>query len=165
MRGRESRRRGVTDGGEAVGGGKKKRFDLGQNADINVTPFVDVMLVLLIIFMVTAPLATVSIKIDIPPAMAPTTPSKPPTYVSIDQAGQIFVSFATGTDHHRDAPGHARHHGEPDRPVAGGANPTTQQVFIRADQHVKYGVFMAVVNRLQIDGYYKIGLISEEVQS
>ena len=44
-------------------------------------------------------------------------------------------------------------------------NPTTQQVFIRADQHVKYGVFMAVVNRLQIDGYYKIGLISEEVQS
>ena len=68
-----------------LGGGGKKRFDLGQNADINVTPFVDVMLVLLIIFMVTAPLATVSIKIDIPPAKAPTTPSKPPTYVSIDQ--------------------------------------------------------------------------------
>ena len=40
-----------------------------------------------------------------------------------------------------------------------------QQVFIRADQHVRYGVFMAVVNRLQLDGYYKIGLISEEVQS
>ena len=58
------------------GGGKKKRFDLGQNADINVTPFVDVMLVLLIIFMVTAPLATVSIKIDIPPAKAPTTPAE-----------------------------------------------------------------------------------------
>ena len=47
----------------------------------------------------------------------------------------------------------------------GVANPTNEQVFIRADQHVKYGVFMAVVNRLQIDGYYKIGLISEEVQS
>jgi biopolymer transport protein ExbD len=44
-------------------------------------------------------------------------------------------------------------------------NPTSQQVFIRADQHVKYGIFMGVVNRLQMDGYYKIGLISEEVQS
>jgi biopolymer transport protein ExbD len=44
-------------------------------------------------------------------------------------------------------------------------NPTSQQVFIRADQHVKYGIFMSVVNRLQIDGYYKIGLISEEVQA
>jgi biopolymer transport protein ExbD len=40
-----------------------------------------------------------------------------------------------------------------------------QQVFIRADQHVRYGVFMSVVNRLQLDGYYKIGLISEEVQN
>ena len=47
-----------------LAGGGKKGFNLGQNADINVTPFVDVMLVLLIIFMVTAPLATVSIKID-----------------------------------------------------------------------------------------------------
>ena len=84
-----------------LGGGKKKRFDLGQNADINVTPFVDVMLVLLIIFMVTAPLATVSIKIDIPPAKAPTTPSKPPTYVSIDQAGQIVRLVR---DRHRPAP-------------------------------------------------------------
>ncbi|MFX4910591.1 biopolymer transporter ExbD, partial [Acinetobacter baumannii] len=43
------------------------RFDLGQNSDINVTPFVDVMLVLLIVMMVSAPLATVSIKVDLPP--------------------------------------------------------------------------------------------------
>ena len=115
-----------------LSGGGKKRFDLGQNADINVTPFVDVMLVLLIIFMVTAPLATVSIKIDIPPAQAPTTLDT--------MAASVAQSL-------------------------GVANPTTQQVFIRADPHVKYGIFMGVVNRLQIDGYYKIGLISEEVQS
>ena len=68
MGGRNGRRKGVTDGGEALRGRQEEQFDLGQNADINVTPFVDVMLVLLIIFMVTAPLATVSIKIDIPPA-------------------------------------------------------------------------------------------------
>ena len=79
-----------------LSGGGKRKFNLGQNADINVTPFVDVMLVLLIIFMVTAPLATVSIKIDIPPAQAPTKPTKPPTYISIANNGQLFVSFATG---------------------------------------------------------------------
>jgi biopolymer transport protein ExbD len=147
------------------GGGGKKRFSLGQNADINVTPFVDVMLVLLIIFMVTAPLATVSIKIDIPPAKAPTSPSKPPTYVSIDQAGQIFVSFATGPNTTEMHPATLETMGSLIGQSLGVPNPTTQQVFIRADQHVRYGVFMAVVNRLQLDGYYKIGLISEEVQN
>ena len=147
------------------GGGRKKPFDLGQNADINVTPFVDVMLVLLIIFMVTAPLATVSIKIDIPPAQAPTTPSKPPTYISIDAAGQLFVSFATGPTSTEMHPTTLDTMASMVAQSLGVANPTGEQVFIRADQHVKYGVFMAVVNRLQIDGYYKIGLISEEVQS
>ena len=148
-----------------IAGGGKKRFDLGQNSEINVTPFVDVMLVLLIIFMVTAPLATVSIKIDIPPAQKPTTPSKPPTYISIANNGELFVSFATGPDSTE------MHPTTLDTLAASVAqslavpNPTTQQVFIRADPHVKYGVFMSVVNRLQIDGYYKIGLISEEVQS
>ena len=148
-----------------LSGGGKRKFTLGQNADINVTPFVDVMLVLLIIFMVTAPLATVSIKIDIPPAKAPTTPSKPPTYISISNDGQLFVSFATG-------PSSTEMHPTTLDTMAGMVaqslavpNPTGEQVFIRADQHVKYGIFMGVVNRLQMDGYYKIGLISEEVQS
>ena len=148
-----------------LSGGGKKRFDLGQNADINVTPFVDVMLVLLIIFMVTAPLATVSIKIDIPPAQAPTTPTKPPTYISISNDGQLFVSFATGPTSTEMHPTTLDTMGGMVGQSLAVPNPTTQQVFIRADPHVKYGVFMAVVNRLQIDGYYKIGLISEEVQS
>ena len=147
-----------------VSGGGKKRFDLGQNADINVTPFVDVMLVLLIIFMVTAPLATVSIKIDIPPALAPTKPTKPPTYISIAQNGQLFVSFATGPTSTEMHPTTLDTMAGMVAQSLGVPNPTTQQVFIRADQHVKYGVFMSVVNRLQIDGYYKIGLISDEVQ-
>src|SRR5216683_8131770 len=79
-----------------LAGGPKKKFDLGQNSDINVTPFVDVMLVLLIIFMVTAPLATVSIKIEIPPAQAPKNPTKPPTVISIGRDGTIAVSFSNG---------------------------------------------------------------------
>src|SRR5438874_13459297 len=77
------------------------RLDHGEDTlaevhEINVTPFVDVMLVLLIIFMVAAPLATVSIRIDLPPAKPP-PPSekepKPPTYISIQDNGQVFVSF------------------------------------------------------------------------
>jgi biopolymer transport protein ExbD len=57
--------------GAKLGGQGGGRFDLGQNSDINVTPFVDVMLVLLIIFMVAIPAATVSIKLDLPPAIPP----------------------------------------------------------------------------------------------
>jgi len=148
-----------------LSGAGKRKFDLGQNSDINVTPFVDVMLVLLIIFMVTAPLATVSLKIDIPPAQAPTTPTKPPTYLSIDNQGQLSVSFATGPTTSEMHPATLDNMSGLIAQSLGVPNPTSQQVFIRADQHVKYGIFMGVVNRLQMDGYYKIGLISEEVQS
>ena len=143
-----------------LAGKGKRRFDLGQNADINVTPFVDVMLVLLIIFMVTAPLATVSIKIDLPPAKAPppNEHDKPPTFISISKT-QIFVSMGKSDMKPSSLDGLAQ-----DLPVSlGVANPTSQTVFIRADKDVRYGQFMDVINQLQADGYYKIGLISEEV--
>jgi len=150
-----------------LGGGKKAKFDLGQNSDINVTPFVDVMLVLLIIFMVTAPLATVSIKLDLPPAKAPppTAHDKPPTYISIDNYGNLSVSFATGPQSTEMRPV-ANLQGLSSMLAASLAvpNPTSQRVFIRAEQHVKYRKFMDVLNQLQTDGYFKIGLISEEVQ-
>ena len=78
-----------------LSGSGGSKFDLGQNADMNVTPFVDVMLVLLIIFMVVAPLATVSVKIDLPPAKAPPpgAKDKPPTFISLRDDGNIYVSF------------------------------------------------------------------------
>jgi biopolymer transport protein ExbD len=139
------------------------KYQVDLNNEINVTPFVDVMLVLLIIFMVTAPLATVSIKIDIPPAKAPTSPTKPPTYISIQNSGQIFVSFATGPNSTEMRPATIDNMATLIAQSLAVPNPTNEQVFIRADPHVKYGEFMSVVNRLQIDGYYKIGLISEEV--
>ena len=72
------------------GGGK---FGIEANADINVTPFVDVMLVLLIIFMVAAPLATVSVKVELPPAVAMPSPTPPkPIYISI-QKDAIYGDF------------------------------------------------------------------------
>ena len=141
-------------------GGNKRRFDLGQNSDINVTPFVDVMLVLLIIFMVTAPLATVSIKIDLPPAKAPPPNSKekPPTYISISK-NQIFVSMGKTEMKPSSLAMLAT-----DLPLSlQSADPHHETIFIRADKDVKYRQFMDVINQLQTDGYYKIGLISEQV--
>src|SRR6478735_10873144 len=79
--------------GAKLGGQGGGKFDLGQNSDINVTPFVDVMLVLLIIFMVSIPAATVSIKLDLPPAIPPPPGAKveEPVLINIQQGGSIFI--------------------------------------------------------------------------
>jgi biopolymer transport protein ExbD len=138
-----------------VGGGSKGKYQLGQNADINVTPFVDVMLVLLIIFMVSAPLATLAIKVDLPPTKESTVIPKNPTYISITKTGVYVVGEATNLP---DLGGVlTRHFNVPD--------PQQQTVMIRADRDVKYSQFMAVVNQLQTDGFYKVGLIAEEAPS
>ena len=144
-----------------LAGQGSSKFDLGQNSDMNVTPFVDVMLVLLIIFMVVAPLATVSIRIDLPPAKAPppNEHDKPPTFISIQDTGQIFVSF--GKNEIR--PSSMERLGADLAGSLGVANPTNERVFIRADRHVRYRQFMDVINQLQLDGYYKIGLIAENL--
>ena len=140
-----------------VSGGKKNKFDLGQNSDMNVTPFVDVMLVLLIIFMVTAPLATVSIQVDLPPPIAPQKEDKKPVFISL-QPGHIFFAgketslAALPTD-------------IPAGLIANGDTgpPTDQRIFIQSNPDVLYEQFMAVLNVLQGNGYFKVGLILEEV--
>jgi biopolymer transport protein ExbD len=144
-----------------VAGESRGKFDLGQNSDMNVTPFVDVMLVLLIIFMVVAPLATVSIRIDLPPAKAPPPDKnqKPPTFISIQDNGQIYVSF--GKTEIR--PSSMDRLGYDLAASLAVANPTQERIFIRADRHVRYRQFMDVINQLQLDGYYKIGLIAENL--
>ncbi len=141
-----------------LAGGGKGKYELGQNADINVTPFVDVMLVLLIIFMVAAPPPTNAIKIDLPPAQAPKDANdKKPTFLSIRRGGEVYV-IAQDATQKVELPN-----------LAGmlayklGANPTDQTVLVRADRDVRYREFMAVVNQLQKDGFYKVGLISENL--
>ena len=136
------------------GGGK---YSIGANADINVTPFVDILLVLLIVFMVSVPLATVAIKVDLPPAVAP-PPNEvqtKPVYISIQQGGKVFlVDVPTSLP---------RLGADLNVALAPKGPPTDQTVLIRADAPVKYEEFMAVVNQLQVDGFYKIGLISEDL--
>jgi biopolymer transport protein ExbD len=141
-----------------LAGGGKGKYELGQNADINVTPFVDVMLVLLIIFMVAAPPPTNAIKIDLPPAQAPKDPTdKKPTFISVRRGGEVYLIAQSGTQK-IELPGLAG------ALVANlGGNATDQTVLIRADRDVRYREFMAVVNQLQKDGFYKVGLISENL--
>lgn len=142
----------------ASGGGSK--FDLGQNADMNVTPFVDVMLVLLIIFMVSIPTATVSIKLDLPPAIPPPPGAKieEPTLINIQQGGAVFIGEQPSKL--ESLPGDlsavlAKE--DPSTP------PTEQRVYIRADRTVRYGEFMSVMNTLQGNGFYQVALINEEI--
>ena len=137
-----------------MSGGGGGKFDLGQNHDMNVTPFVDVMLVLLIIFMVAAPLATVAIKIDLPPAQNTPPTDKKPTYISIQEGEKIYLV---------DTPTDLTRLGADLFTRLGGPDPKNETVLIRADRAVKYREFMDVVNQLQTDGYYKIGLISEDL--
>ena len=135
-------------------GGGKYAVDL--NNEINVTPFVDVMLVLLIIFMVAAPLASVSIKVSLPPANAPPQ-VKPPrvVYISIKENGDLFIGdFPTDLSELPDALRLAMG-------VAPGAQ-TTERVFIRGDENVEYGKFLEVMNTLQDNGFYSVALVGED---
>ena len=144
--------------GAKLGGGGGGKFELGQNSDINVTPFVDVMLVLLIIFMVTAPLATVSIQVDLPPATDQPPSDKKPVFISL-QPGHIFFAgketslAALPTD----IPIGLRENGST-------IDPKEERIFIQSNPDVMYEQFMSVLNVLQGNGYFKVGLILEEVQ-
>lgn len=148
--------------GAKLGGGGGKKYDLGQNSEINVTPFVDVMLVLLIIFMVAAPLATVSIALDLPPAIPP-DPNQPkpkePTFISVQKSGAIFIADKQSSLENLplDVTDAMKAKG-----ITG--NFTEERVFVRADADVMYEQFMAVLNQLQANGFYKIGLINEDIE-
>ncbi len=135
-----------------LGGAGGGRYDVAQNASINVTPFVDVMLVLLIIFMVAAPLASVSIKVALPPAAAKPSKNPPkPVYISLKKDGSVYVGDnksdidSLGTD--LEAAVGARGH---------------ERIFIRGDQDVMYQDFMEVMNKLQDTGFYSVALVGED---
>jgi biopolymer transport protein ExbD len=129
-------------------GGKR---GIQQNADMNVTPFVDVMLVLLIIFMVAAPLATTAVKVDARPNKPASGVTCDPTYVSIAQDG-YYVSGRRSS-----IPTLA---GDVARSL-GSARPTEETIVIHGDRGVDYGRLMRVVNTLKAHGYNKFGLLAE----
>lgn len=122
-----------------------------QNSEINVTPFVDVMLVLLIIFMVAAPLASVSVKLDLPPAAAKASTNPPkPVYISIQRGGELYIG---------DFPTDLEDIGPNLTKQIGRRDPTKERIYIRADKKTQYRDFMNVMNRLQDNGFYSVALI------
>ena len=135
--------------------GGADRYQEDQNAEINVTPFVDVMLVLLIIFMVAAPLASVTVKVELPPAVAPpgTNPPKP-VYISIQKDGDLYIQdFKTDLSALGD---------DLRKQLGDKRNPTKERIFIRADKETLYGDFMGVMNMLQDNAFYSVALVGEE---
>jgi biopolymer transport protein ExbD len=142
--------------GESAGG-KRGRFS--DNSEINVTPFVDVMLVLLIIFMVSAPLATISIPMDLPPPDPTEQPPDPvePIFVSLQDTGTINV----GTPNTGEIQATWETLAQAINEKTGGDR--TRKIFIRADQKVIYIDVMRLMDAIDKDGYKNKALVAEDV--
>jgi biopolymer transport protein ExbD len=140
-----------------IGGSGGDKHTIEQTADINITPFIDILLVLMIIFMVAAPMATVSIRLDLPPAQPPTNPTeeKEPVYITIQDSGQLFIAEKQTSIDNLSA----------DVCTAlGGGSCQEERVFVRAQPEVKYSQFMEVMNKMQENGFFKVGLLNEDIE-
>ena len=140
--------------GAQLSGGGGGRYSVKANSEINVTPFVDVMLVLLIIFMVAAPLASVSIKVALPTAVAKPSPTPPkPVYLTIRKDGSVFIGdFATSLDTLPDDL----------KKAVGTRDPARERIYIRSDKDTQYGDFLGLMNKLQDNGFYSVALVGED---
>jgi biopolymer transport protein ExbD len=141
--------------GNAIGGRRGSGDDLVEAHEINVTPFIDVMLVLLIIFMVAAPLATVDLGVNLPAsAVEPSPRPDKPVFVTV----KPDLSVAVGEDIiAREA-------------LTGALDAATkadknERIYLRADKVVSYGELMEVMNLLRNAGYLKIALVGLDGRS
>jgi biopolymer transport protein ExbD len=137
-------------GAKLGGGGGGDDLDL--NHDINVTPFIDVILVLLIIFMVAAPLATVDVPVDLPGSAAPQQP-RPDKPIFVTLKSDLTLALGDTTVP-REAIGPALD--------AAANGDREQRVFLRADKAVSYGELMGVMNAFRRAGYLKVALVGLE---
>ena len=148
---------GASSGGGGVAVGKRRHRRKAVMAEINVTPFVDVMLVLLIIFMVSAPLLTVGVPIDLPQSQASSLDQadKQPLAVSVNTKGQVFLQDTEIKIEELvpklQAITQAR----------GGAE---ERIYVRGDKKVDYGAVMRVMGRLSAAGFRRVALVTEVEQ-
>jgi biopolymer transport protein TolR len=129
--------------------GGRRRYH--KMAEINVTPLVDVMLVLLIIFMVAAPLLTVGVPVDLPKTKGPPLPQDDkPVAVSIDAQGRVFLQE---TEVNLDEL-------VPRLKAISGENPEAR-IYVRGDQGINYGRVMEVMGTINAGGFAKVALVAE----
>ena len=131
--------------------GRRRRSSYQPMSEINVTPFVDVMLVLLIVFMVAAPLLTVGVPIELPETAAkPLQGDNEPLTVSVTPEGKVFLQ-ETEIDLDTLAP----------KLIAIAKNGYEERIFVRGDKNVGYGSVMKVMGVLNQAGFKKIGLVTD----
>jgi biopolymer transport protein TolR len=137
-------------GGSGTGGTRNGRA-YRPMSEINVTPFVDVMLVLLVIFMVTAPLLTVGVPVDLPKTNAASI-AKPdePLIITVTADGKVYLQETEMTDAQL-----------VEKLKAQSAEKTEQRIYVRGDKNVPYGRVMEVMGQLAAAGFTKVALIAE----
>ena len=135
----------------STGGGGRRRGRKPVMAEINVTPMVDVMLVLLIIFMVTAPMLTSGVPIELPDSKGQQLQTnKEPVTISVDKSGKLFIG---------DTEVNLNNISEVLKTRA--KNGTDEQIFIRGDKGIDYGTVMRVMGRIKQGGFNKVSLVTE----
>ena len=121
-------------------------------SDINVTPLVDVMLVLLIIFMITAPMMTQGVDVDLPETTAkPLKQKEKPIVVSINKKGEIYIDRIRGS----------RKILKQQLVELAANNGTDRSIFLKADKTVQYGLVVAIMADIKEAGFNKLGMITQ----
>jgi len=148
--------------GKLSTGGGRKRGQHDVTADPNVIPFIDVMLVLLIIFMIAAPISTVDIQVEMPGARIDPSQRPPrPTWITVNQDGVYVMNDAVDLADLGEKTFEAVN---ANSPQLGGDEfeIRDQRIYIRADANLEYRNVVRVMNRLQDKGFTKIGLVAED---
>jgi biopolymer transport protein TolR len=136
--------------------GKRRHRRRAVMSEINVTPFVDVMLVLLIIFMVSAPLLTVGVPLDLPQTQAKSLDQdREPLTVSVNLKGQVFLQNSEITVEELVAKLNA---------ITQARGGLDERIYVRGDRKVDYGTVMRVMGRLSEAGYRRVALVTEVEQ-
>jgi biopolymer transport protein TolR len=142
---------GMQSNGHGYQRGVARRARYRPMSEINVTPFVDVMLVLLIVFMITAPLLTVGVPVDLPKTRAATlSDTDEPLVVTVNASGAIFLQ------EHETPLGNL----VPRLIAVTGANPDVK-IFVRGDKAIEYGRVMEVMGAVSAAGFKKVSLMAE----